>query len=39
MKKEGMYPKSFKDCFYMDKHDINIIPKGILRKFLCFINK
>ena len=32
MRKEGMYPKSFKDCFYMDKADINPIPKGILRK-------
>ena len=25
-------PKSFKDCFYMDKDDINPIPKGLLRK-------
>jgi len=32
MRKEGMYPKSFKDCFHMDKDDINPIPRGILRK-------
>ena len=25
-------PKSFKDCFYMDKNDLNPIPKGLLRK-------
>ena len=33
MKKEGMYPKKFRDCFYMDEDDINPIPKGFLRKF------
>ena len=25
-------PKSFRDCFYMDKNDFNPIPKGLLRK-------
>ena len=32
MRKEGMYPKSFIDCFYMDEDKVNPIPKGILRK-------
>ena len=32
MRKEGMYPKNFRDCFHMDKDEINPIPRGILRK-------
>lgn len=32
MKNEQFCPKNFKDCFYMDEHILNPIPKGIFKK-------
>lgn len=38
MLNEKMYPKSFKECFYMDESKLNPIPKGILRKVYAVMN-